>query len=375
MASLYIHIPFCRQACYYCDFHFSTRLDHKATLIEALCKELKLQKDYLTQKQLRSIYLGGGTPSLLSEYELSQLFETISQYYHFDEQTEVTLEANPDDLTDQQLETIQKLPINRLSIGIQSFHDGHLNYLNRVHTSSEAIICVERARDIGISNISIDLIYGIPSVDHSIWEKDLQKAFTLPITHLSAYCLTIEPDTVFGRWQMQGKIRAVEDDFANEQWTLLLEAADRSGFIQYEISNFCQPNAYAVHNSNYWAKGEYLGIGPSAHSYNLRSRQFNVAHNHKYLKAINMGEIPAEVEQLNAKDHTNEYLLTSLRTIWGSDLQKLQYLSGTDFLQVQRKYIEKYTKAGLLSVEPTTLKLTQKGKLLADTVIADLFLV
>jgi oxygen-independent coproporphyrinogen-3 oxidase len=374
LTALYLHIPFCKQACYYCDFHFSTHLQAKTQLVNAICQEIALQKDYLPTNILQTIYFGGGTPSLLNEQELNQIFATIYQYFSVEKNAEITLEANPDDLNEENLKIFKTLGINRLSIGIQSFNENHLKYLHRAHTSAHAQTCVKLAQDLDFQNLTIDLIYAIPAQNHQIWENDLQTALALQVPHISAYCLTIEAKTVFGNWLKNQKIKAIDEEFAAQQFEILVNTLKINDFEQYEISNFAYKQHYSRHNSNYWKKGRYLGIGPSAHSYNGFSRQFNVANNAKYLQSIDNQVVPAEIEILSPIDQVNEYLMTGLRTKWGVDLQKIQVEYGFDLLDLQKKYFDKYLKINYLQIENNVLYLTESGKLLADEITSDLFL-
>ncbi len=371
---LYLHIPFCRQACHYCDFHFSTSLKAKSEIVQAICHEIFLQKDYLQDKNLETIYFGGGTPSLLEEADFAQIFETIANHFNIKPNAEITLEANPDDLTKQKLQLFKKYNINRLSIGIQSFHEPHLKSLNRIHTSQEAERCVKLSQDIGIQNLTIDLIYAIPAENHLIFELDLQKAIALNTNHISAYCLTIEPKTVFGKWLKQGKIQVIDDDFATKQFDMLVNHLTHHGFEQYEICSFAKNERYSRHNKSYWQQEEYLGIGPSAHSFNLVSRQYNVPNNAKYVKELNQNMVPSEVEILSIEDQVNEYILTGLRSKWGCNIHKINALSNQLFQQQNASALEKQIREGFLMIENDTLLLTYQGKLFADRVASDLFL-
>lgn len=366
---LYLHIPFCKQACHYCDFHFSTNLKQKSALVDALCREIDLQRDYLPTRQLETIYFGGGTPSLLTEAELAQLFDTILRHFTIAADSEITLEANPDDLTAENLAMLRRY-VNRLSIGIQTFDEATLRWMNRAHTAAEAETCVQLAQKTGFDNLSIDLIYGI---QNEVWQRDLAKALTLNVSHISAYALTIEPDTAFGRWQKKGMFVPVDEDLAAEQFQQLVLALTSAGYIHYEISNFALPGHYARHNSAYWQRRPYLGIGPSAHSYNGHSRHWNIANNALYTKAIDNGELPFTVETLTQADQVNEYLLTGLRTIWGCSLQELDALLGRDFKQLQERVLANLRQAGWLIEYDGRLLLTESGKLFADRVAADLF--
>ncbi|MDX2304067.1 MAG: radical SAM family heme chaperone HemW [Microscillaceae bacterium] len=373
MASLYIHIPFCKQACYYCDFHFSTNLSLKAQVIEAICAEIDLQKDYLPKVPLNSVYFGGGTPSLLQEAELSALFTQIHRHFSLKPQVEITLECNPDDLNREQLSMLKRQGINRLSVGVQSFHAEHLKYLNRAHDSKKAYEAIQLAQDIGFENLSLDLIYGIPAEGHQILEEDLKKVGSLNPPHISAYCLTIEEKTVFGNWLKKNKIKQVEDEFAAQQFEILLNFLESSLFEQYEISNFARNQQYSQHNCNYWIQESYLGVGPGAHSYNQYSRQYNITNNTYYIRSINNREIPCTLEILTRENQINEYLMTSLRTIWGTDLRYLANKFDLELILQKKTILERYMQFGLIQIEDNKLSLTRKGKLLADEIIRELF--
>ncbi|MFD2933249.1 radical SAM family heme chaperone HemW [Spirosoma flavum] len=374
---LYIHIPFCKQACHYCDFHFSTSLGQKSVLVDALCAEISLQQGYLPTQTLETIYFGGGTPSLLTESELAQIFTTIHKYFMVSPDAEITFEANPDDLNLQKLQLLRRY-VNRLSIGIQTFDEATLNWMNRAHTATEAETCVWLAREAGFENMSVDLIYGIPGRDKALWQLDLQKVLALNVPHLSAYALTIEPDTVFGRWQKKGKLLTGVDTFADEaiaaeQFEELTQALTSAGYAHYEISNFARNSEYARHNTAYWQRHPYLGIGPSAHSYNGHSRQYNVANNARYIADVKLGELPVTIEKLTINDQVNEYLLTGLRTQWGCSLIELNSLLTSDFAKKQAHDLADMYATGWLMRHGDRLLLTQAGKLFADRVAATLF--
>jgi oxygen-independent coproporphyrinogen-3 oxidase len=370
---LYLHIPFCRQACHYCDFHFSTSLKNKRELVEAIAREIIQRKHYLPGDHLETIYFGGGTPSLLEESELHLLLDTIHTHFTVDPNAEITLEANPDDLTSAKLIQLAAAGINRLSIGIQSFDPDHLRYLHRVHTATEADNCVKMAQDIGIEAISIDLIYAIPAENHLILENDIQKAISLNVPHLSAYCLTIEPQTVFGKWLKNKKILPIEDEFAARQFELVVQQLGQHGYEQYEISNFARNGRYSRHNTAYWQRKPYLGVGPSAHSYNGVSRQYAVSNNAGYLSSSQKGAIDFTIEQLSAFDQVNEYLLTGLRTKWGCQLSLLGELSSNLFLKTHQKTIDSLVQKDWLISSNDRLLLTAQGKLFADHITAALF--
>lgn len=373
MAGIYVHIPFCKQACHYCDFYFSTQLGSKAALLKALRNEIYLTKEYLKDEAIKTLYFGGGTPSLLSAIELSSIIDDLKNIHNWSEIEEITLEINPDDYEEKKFEQYLNLGINRLSIGIQSFNNANLKWMNRSHTAAQATNCVESAKKLGFNNISIDLIYGIPSVNHQIWEQDLANALALEVGHISAYCLTIESKTAFGRWKAQEKMSFATDDFEAEQFDILLQRTSDGGFEQYEISNFCKPNCYSKHNTNYWNGVPYLGLGPSAHSFNKESRQWNISSNTKYINAIVLGNVPCQIEILTMKDRANEYIMTSLRTMWGLNLPKLNTIVENAENNIHNSLIL-LIKKELIIIKNDTVYLTAAGKLLGDQVSAELFI-
>ncbi|MCZ6692635.1 MAG: radical SAM family heme chaperone HemW [Bacteroidetes bacterium] len=373
MAGIYIHIPFCRQACYYCDFYFTTQLRHRPELVKALCKELVLQKNYLEGLPIHTIYFGGGTPSVLTRQELKALFETIKACFPVVNNPEITLEANPDDLNEKKLFEMRSQGINRLSIGVQSFHGPTLKYLNRSHNEQQALNSLFEARKQGFQNINLDLIYGIPGHDHIHWRNDLEKTMAFKPSHLSAYCLTIENRTVFGNWYQKGKLIPVDDDFSVRQLEMLQEISGRYGYEQYEISNFALPKYQSQHNSNYWMQVPYLGIGPGAHSYNGKIRQFNVRNLAKYLGFLEIDRIPCQIEVLQRKDHINEYIMNSLRTKSGCNLKKLKEEYDFDLINACHPQLDKFKKLSLITYSQQLLRLTDKGKLLADTITSEFF--
>lgn len=374
MAGLYIHIPFCKKACHYCDFHFTQSVGQIDEMVDAIAKELITQSDFLGRDTIYTIYFGGGTPSLLEGPHLKKLMRIIQHEYSLSSNPEITLEANPDDLTDEKLGTFFDHGVNRLSIGVQSFKDERLKWMNRQHTAKEAIETFHLARSKGFENISLDLIYALPSDDHQDWLDDLKVISSLRPEHISSYCLTIEPQTAFGNWLKKGKIKAIDDDFAAEQFEILLEAMNKYGYDQYEISNFAQPGYESQHNSAYWKDEKYLGIGPSAHSYNGKFRKANVANNAKYLKGTEDGKTPFEVINLTPEDQVNEYILTSLRTKWGCDLSLLKAKYQVDLLAEQEHYLNRLAGKDLIYEDEGFLVLTDQGKLLADKIASDLFI-
>jgi oxygen-independent coproporphyrinogen-3 oxidase len=375
MAGIYLHIPFCRQACHYCDFHFSTNTSVQAALISSMVQELNLQRQYLDGESVATIYFGGGTPSLLTEEQTGLLLQTIRNNFNVRADAEVTLEANPDDLTVAKLRELKHAGVNRLSIGIQSFQDDVLKFLNRAHDAEQAKNCVALARHIGFDNISIDLIYAIPGQSEEAWRENIQTAISLEPEHISSYSLTVEKQTVFGKWAAKGKFLAVEDDVAAHQLEVLVDELERAGFNQYEVSNFSRPGRESRHNSSYWKQEKYLGVGPSAHSYNRVTRQFNIRNNHVYIRSIQEGKIPFELEHLSVEDHVNEYLLTTLRTRWGVNLESLKQQYAYDLLNSHPQFINELFLRKLAVIENGFLRLTKPGKLLADKISSELFLV
>ena len=375
MAGLYLHIPFCKQACHYCDFHFSTSLGLKSRLVEAIVREIALRRAYLgPNATLETIYFGGGTPSLLTADELAQLFEAIHRHFVVAPQAEITLEANPDDLSAAKLRELQAAGINRLSIGLQSFYEPHLRLMNRAHTAGESTTAVRRAQDAGFENISIDLIYGVPALGHHIWEADLANAFALGVPHVSAYALTIEPGTAFGHRLQKGTFKAAPDEFVATQFEALLAAMRAHGYEQYEISNFCQPGRESRHNSNYWRGVPYLGLGPSAHSYDGQNRQATLANNPQYVAAVlERGDVPVTLDVLSATDRANEYLLTTLRTARGCDLAHLRTHHDLDLPATRAAYLAELQANGWATIQNEVLTLTDAGKLLADHITLELF--
>lgn len=379
---LYIHIPFCRQACYYCDFHFSTSLRNRNEFLSALKKEILLQKNYFISEprtlnsELQTIYFGGGTPSVLSQREIMEIFETLSKYFTIRGDAEITLEANPDDCLKEKLTTLAHTPVNRLSIGIQSFSDEDLNFLHRIHNSNQAIQSVKNAREAGFENISVDLIYGIPTLTDEQWKKNIETTFALNIPHVSCYALTVEKKTALFSFIKKKKIPPVDEEKTVRQFELLMDEMEKNGFMQYEISNFCKKGFYSKHNSGYWTGEKYLGLGPSAHSYNGEDRQWNISSNAAYIQSLKKGIIPSEKETLTEMQKFNEYILLSLRTMWGINLQVVQEKTRRDAISYSRfmETTEKFVKEDYLQREESRICLTRKGKLFADRIAQELAL-
>ena len=375
MAGIYIHIPFCKQACYYCNFHFSTQLQYAEEMVEAICTEIVLRKAYLKEETIQSIYLGGGTPSLLNAAHLAQIFNTIQAHFVISEQAEITLEANPDDLTLEKLETISKTPVNRLSIGVQSFFDADLVWMNRAHKASQAKEAIAMAKNIGFENITIDLIYGTPGLSNTNWIANIETAIALGVNHISSYALTVEPKTALDTFIKKGTYQAVNEDQAATQFDILTDILNKNHFIHYEISNFAKEGFLAKHNSNYWKGSHYLGIGPSAHSFNTVSRSWNIANNQAYMAAIKLGKCEITDEVLSTNDQINEYIMTGLRTIWGCNLGLIEKQFGLKERERIENGAQKHIDKGLLAIQQNILSTTIKGKFLADGIAADLFLV
>jgi putative oxygen-independent coproporphyrinogen III oxidase len=371
MPGLYLHIPFCKQACYYCNFHFSTSLRQKGKMVEAILKELELQRNFLGGAELGSLYFGGGTPSLLETSELVQIFEQIHRLHPVSADAEITLEANPDDLSTEKLQELKKYtPVNRLSIGIQSFAEEDLRWMNRAHTATHARSCLDEALAAGFRDLTIDLIYGSPTTPNEQWAENLRIAFDYGIPHLSCYCLTVEDGTALGTFVRRGQQPPVDEERAAEQFTMLIEAAAIHGYEHYEISNFALPGRYARHNTNYWRNEPYLGVGPSAHSYNGKVRQWNIANNALYIKALEEGRIPFEHEVLTPEQRYNEYIMTSLRTMWGADLERVTALG---FREHFERTAKPFLESGDLQRDGSFFKLSLSGKLLADRIAMELF--
>lgn len=372
MAGIYIHIPFCKQACHYCDFHFSTSPKYKDEMVAALLKELSLQKDYLGNETIETIYFGGGTPSVLSADEINRIINHVTQIHTVASDTEITLEANPDDLDQQKINAFKHTPVNRFSIGIQSFFDEDLQWMNRVHRAQEAEASVKRAQDTGFENITVDLIYGYPLLTDAKWKHNLYKVYELGIPHISAYSMTVEPQTALASFISKEKQQPMSEAQSATQFSMMLDAMESNGFEQYEISNFCKPGQYSRHNSNYWKGVKYLGIGPSAHSFNGNTRQWNIANNARYITNISEDTIPAEIEILSETNRLNEYIMTSLRTMWGLDLDKLESIAQGAKAETLKTAIS-YLEDGSLMQTGNLLTLTARGKLYADNIAAALF--
>lgn len=374
MSGIYIHIPFCKQACHYCDFHFSTSLKLKSNLVEAILTEIDLRLPYLKNKNIETIYFGGGTPSLLSEKELFLILEKLYKTYNVSSHAEITLEANPDDLNIDKLKELKRLEINRLSIGLQSFNDEELIWMNRAHTAAESEASVKRSQDKGFENISIDLIYGSKFSNLTNWKKTLDKTIALDVKHISSYNLTIEDKTKLGYDFKVKKEMAIDDEKSSELFLEMIDRLEKNKFIHYEISNFGKENWFSNHNSNYWKGIEYIGFGPSAHSFDGVSRQWNISNNSLYIKNVNdTNESYFEKELLSEVDQFNEYILTSLRTIWGIDAEVLKNKFSSEIIHSFNRNINTYISKGMVTFTNNQYVLTSNGKLFADRIASELF--
>ena len=379
MAGIYIHIPFCKQACYYCDFHFSTSLKKKDALIDCLKKEIILRKDELKGERIETIYFGGGTPSILSQAEIDQIISAVYLNRTVIEHPEITLEVNPDDLSNEKIAELSMSKINRLSVGIQSFFERDLKLMNRAHNTDEAKECLEAATRY-FNNISVDLIYGIPGLSNEEWLENIQTALSFGVPHISSYALTVEPKTALESFIRKGIVNQVDDEQVQEQFYILIDELEKTNFIHYELSNFGKEGFFSRNNSAYWQGKSYLGIGPSAHSFNGKQRSWNVRNNSKYINAIQKDELPIEREVLSRTDQYNEYVMTGLRTIWGVSLERVKLDFGNQYYEYLLLQSEKHRKEDLLYIEPACqadkegkLKTTQKGKFLSDGIASDLF--
>ncbi|NVJ86722.1 MAG: radical SAM family heme chaperone HemW [Algoriphagus sp.] len=372
MAGIYIHIPFCKQACHYCDFHFSTNTSQFETMTSLIAKEAMLRKDFLKGEEIRTIYFGGGTPSLANPEWLEKIIRSISTHFSLSLQ-EVTLEANPDDLTQEKLAAWKAMGIDRLSLGIQSFKDEVLQFYNRAHNAKESLDAIELARAAGFKKFSMDLIYGFPSSNHELWVSDLETALSQNPGHLSCYALTVEEGTALGNWTKKGKFNPANEDFVAEQFEILQQMTEKAGYEQYEISNFAKPGQESLHNSLYWKGQAYLGLGPGAHSFDREQRFFNPSHNPTYIKSLTEGTLALISDPLEEVDRLNEYILTALRTRWGVDLEWLQHQFGKDLASEKAIPLREFEKEGWVKREKKNLSLSKSGMLVADSIAQALF--
>lgn len=371
MAGIYIHIPFCRKLCHYCDFYHVIGPEENTSYIGALKKEAEIRQDYLAGKTVKTIYIGGGTPSVLAVKELDDILDHLGRLFVIEPENEITVEANPDDVTGDYLTDLRAIGINRISLGVQSWRDEDLRMMNRRHTVMQASDALEKSMKAGFKNISIDLIYGIPGMGIDNWAGNLDKTLSFDIKHLSAYHLTIEPGTVFGKMKEKGLLAEVDEEESTAEFNLLIEKTESAGFIQYEISNFGKPEYFSVHNTNYWRQVPYMGLGPSAHSFNGYSRQWNVRDLKKYMKALKGGKLLFEKEELDIKTKFNEYIMTSLRTMWGIDLEYVEKIFEKEGYDYVINLSGKFINYGLMRQENKNLVLTNQGKMISDNIISE----
>ncbi len=375
MAGIYIHIPFCRQKCYYCDFYKTVNTSLKQKFLSSLQEEAKLRKNYLENETIKTIYFGGGTPSVIEAVELQGIFNSLNMHYPIVSDAEITFEANPDDLSPEYLKALKSIGINRLSIGIQAFQDEHLKKMNRRHDAQQAEQVVTNAVKAGFNNLSVDLIYGLPDLTINQWKESLHRVFQLPVQHLSAYHLTYHKGTPFYTWLKKGTLKELTEEESVGQFNALTELAEEAGFEQYEISNFARDKMYSKHNSAYWLGEKYLGLGPSAHSYNRKKRRWNVAHVESYVNGISTGSEYFEEEELGTREHFNEYILTRIRTKWGVDLTYVKQQFGKEIHDYLLKQIEKYKKAGTVLLQDGIVTLGRDGLLISDEIMSELMII
>ena len=374
MSGIYIHIPFCKKACHYCNFHFSTNQNSKSSFIKAVCQELKLRSYEYSSKEIQTIYFGGGTPTVLEVSELSIILDVIYDIYNVSSNPEITLEANPDDLDSETIIALSKTQINRLSIGIQSFHESDLVAMNRAHDSEEAKQCLKIATSY-FDNITIDLMYGMPAMTVELWSQNLQTAFSFGVKHLSCYAMTVEPKTALEHFIEKGCHPPMDDELAAQHFKVLMEETSQQGLIHYETCSFGSPGYFSKHNTSYWLGKPYLGVGPSAHSFDGKKRSWNIANNSKYIKSIEASVLPSESEILSIENRFNEYVMTGLRTIWGLSLQKIETEYGIKIKNQLLENAKKLVASDFLVIEDQHLKITTIGKFLSDGIASELFLV
>ena len=372
MAGIYIHIPFCKRRCIYCDFFSTTQSEKKAEFVHALVRVLEIRKDYLDNEEIETIYLGGGTPSQLSQEELEEIFAYIYKVYKVTPDAEITLEANPDDLTPEYVAMLRTLPFNRISMGIQTFQEETLKLLHRRHTAQQAIEAFKRCREAGFQNISIDLMYGLPGETLDTWEQDLQQALALHPEHISAYHLIYEEGTALWNLREQNKVEEAEEELSLTLFKTLIERLTKAGYQHYEISNFCLPSLHSRHNSSYWTGKKYLGCGPSAHSFDGTSRQWNVSSLDKYLEGIRTDQLDFEIEELDLYTRYNDFVITSIRTCWGMPLSQLRTNYGETLYNYCLRMAKPHIQQGVLEIEEDTLKLTSEGIFISDGIMSDL---
>jgi oxygen-independent coproporphyrinogen III oxidase len=373
MSGIYIHIPFCKKACHYCNFHFSTNLSLMDNMVDAICRDLELRKNYLKSDEINTLYFGGGTPSILKAFHVEKIFDTIRSHFKFSDHAEITFECNPDDISYANLELWKRVGVNRLSIGIQSFFEDDLLFTNRAHSAAEGIAAINLAKEFDFHNLSVDLIYGLTTSTEDKWKKNIEIVLDFDIPHVSAYCLTIEEKTVFGNWVRNKKMQKPSDELANSQFDYLIDTLIQKGYHHYEISNFALPDQYAVHNTNYWRGIEYLGLGPAAHSFNGKSRSWAIANNALYINNISLGLDYVETEVLSIDDEFNEFMMTGLRTMWGIDLNIMEAKFGQQYLLHIHDVLKSENILQYLIMDNNQLVLNKLGKFYADHVASTFF--
>jgi oxygen-independent coproporphyrinogen III oxidase len=371
MAGIYLHIPFCKKLCFYCDFYHIISSEDNSLFVDTIIKEITLRHDYLGNETISTIYFGGGTPSVFSTLDLGTILNGLRKQFKVEENCEITIELNPDDVNKEYLEGLKNLNINRISLGVQSWRDSDLKMLNRRHDSAQAIKALNDIFAEGFKNVTIDLIYGIPGMSAREWASNLDFTFSFNIKHLSAYHLTFEEGTVFGKMLEKGLIKEIDEDDSNLLFNILIEKAESAGFIQYEISNFGKEGYFSIHNSNYWKQVNYLGLGPSAHSFNGYSRQWNIRDIKGYTKAINKEKPFYEREELDIKTRFNEYIMTSLRTMWGIDLEYIEKTFEKEGYDYILNLAVKFKDYGLIKQNKNSLILTNQGKMISDNIISE----
>ena len=373
MSGIYIHIPFCKKACHYCNFHFSTNQNSKSAFVKAVCRELVLRKSEYVSKEIQSIYFGGGTPTVLEVSELVMILQVIYKHYKVSDTPEITLEANPDDLDLEKIKALSQTKINRLSIGIQSFHESDLSAMNRAHNADEAKKCLEIATTY-FDNITIDLMFGMPTMTVEHWRQNLQTAFAYGIKHLSCYALTVEPKTALEHFIRKGSHPPMDDELSAKHFEVLVEETSKQGLTHYETCSFGHSGYFSRHNISYWLGKTYMGVGPSAHSFDGAKRSWNVSNNSKYIKALEADELPFESEVLSVENRFNEYIMTGLRTIWGISLEKIETDFGTKIKEQLLQDSKKFITSNTLEIEDDHIKITHAGKFLSDGIASDLFM-
>lgn len=372
MAGIYIHVPFCKTRCIYCDFYTRTDMSPKHKYVSAVCREIELRRDYISNEIVKTIYFGGGTPSQLSYGDFQRIFDTIRANFTVVSDAEITMEANPDDLDAKYIETLRGLPFNRLSIGIQSFDDNELKFLKRRHSAERAIDAVSLCKSSGYNNISIDLMYGLPNQTMDIWQRNLEQAINLDVQHISSYHLIYEQGTRLYRLFRLGDVKPVDEDLSVQMFSTMIDSLSDVGFQHYEISNFARDGLYSKHNSSYWLGEKYLGLGPAAHSFDGQNRAWNIASISKYVEGIGQGSPAIETEYLDKNTGYNDFILTGMRTMWGVNLVVLENRFGTSMKDYCMKNVRKYINQGFVTNNDNVLKLTREGIFISDGIMSDL---